>query len=581
MCSLHFSHSSAEKKQSNDHSSGRPNDLLSLIVGGEKGGPQVPGSKNENSLPNLPFQNSEPANKVMTVNMKAATVDTSEQLNKNNKAEAVSAVLTCEDLEQSILLEFNENGSTLQPPVQSWIDPAGKEHQRPDVDDLASQHILSLLQKGTSLNDKESSSNLGSLAENQHPIEGLNIGTVFQSSREANGENISDSAKSLTLETLFGTAFMEELQSVGAPVSVQRGPVGSARGDISESHGLHFPVVDESGIPSTNEIGFNTTVHGSNVLVPNRRKQTRSDKIDEQWLPFDDPQAEPNNTSQIRMNLGSKVGGFDVPVDIPLPEEDSLITASNPLNLQNFMPSGSPVKTELLSLNSQVDIEKIAALNSAFKDDRSIRTGQEPPFHLGPYENREPDIPYQNLSVQPSSAQLHPPQLNSMGQLFHPMDSQPNINSQMKFLAPEANIHHEPPPNHQIPANMLRPPFPHPSTGLPGFDQHIHHPMLQQMHMQGNFPPHMLQGLSRGPPMPPHPNRGAHLPAHPNSQVTGFVQDLNPMPSFPFGHRQPNFGGPGMPPPGKTLLLDCRKFHFLPPIAIIALLTYIRFHSGI
>lgn len=544
--------------------------MLSLIVGGERDGSPVSGSKNDNSLPNLPFQNSERANRVMTLNTKSATVDDPEQLNKNNKAEAVSAVLTCEDLEQSILLEINENGSTLQPPVQSWTDSAGNvEQQRANIDDLASQHILSLLQKGTSLNDKESSPNLGSSADNQHSIDGLNIGTVFQNSREAYGENISDSAKSLTLETLFGTAFMKELQSIGAPVSVQRGPVGSARVDISEPHGLPFPVTDESGIPSTNEIGFNTTVHGSNVLIANKRKQTRSDKTDEQWLPFDDPQAELNNASQIQIKLGSKVGGFDVPADIPLPEEDSLITVSNPLNLQSFMPSRSSVRTELLSSNSQVDIaEKLAAFNSAFKDERSMRAGQEPPFHLGPYDNREPDIPYQNLNVQPSSAQLHHPQLNNIGQLFHPMDSHPvNMNSQMKFLAPEANIHHDRPPNHQIPANMLRPPFHHPSTGLPGFDQHIHHPMLQQMQMQGNFPPHMLQGLSRGPPMPPHPNRGAHLPAHPNSQVTGFGQDLNPMPSFPFGHRQPNFGGPGMPPPGKTLLLvDLTKY--LVPIAL-------------
>ncbi|KAH7513076.1 hypothetical protein FEM48_Zijuj12G0158100 [Ziziphus jujuba var. spinosa] len=542
-----------EKKHGNDHSSGRSNDLLSLIGGGEKGGSLVSGSKNEKISPNLPFQTSEPVDQVMTSNMMSTTIDTSEQLNKTNKGETVSAVLTCEDLEQSILLGIDANGSSSQPPVQSWSDPDGKTEQRTaNIDNHASQHLLSLLQKGTSLNDKESSTNPGTSADSLHATEGVNTSAAFQNLREANSENVSNSSNTLTLETLFGTAFMQELQSVGAPVSVQRAPAGAARVDVSEPHGLPFPVKDESLVPSTNEIGFSTAVHGGNVLIANKRKQTKGDRTDEQWLAFDDPQARLNNTSQIQINLGSKVGGFDVPADIPLPEEDSLITATNPPNHQNFMPSGSFVKTELpSSSNPQVDIaEKLAAFNSAFKDERSARGGQEPPFFRGPYDKRESDIPYQNLNVQPSSAQLHHPRLNNMGPLFHPMDSHPvNMNSQMKFLASEANIHHDP-PNHQIPADMLRPPFHHPSTGLPGFDQPIHHPMLQQIHMQGNFPPpHMLQGLSRGPPLPSHPSRGAHLPAHPNSQVTGFVQDLNPMPNVPFGHRQPNFGSLGMPPP--------------------------------
>lgn len=532
--------------------------MLSLIVGGEKGGPLVSGSKNEKNSPNLLFQTFESADQVVTSNMISATIDTSEQLNKKNKGEAVSAVLTCEDLEQSILLGINENGSSSQPPIQSCSDPDGKAEQRTaNIDNHASQHLLFLLQKGTSLNDKELSTNVGTSADSQHATEGVNIGAAFQNLSEANSENVSNASNTLTLETLFGTAFMQELQSVGAPVSIQRAPVGSARVDISEPRGLPFPVIDESLVPSTDEIGFNTTVHGSNALIANKRKQTKADMTGEQWLHFEDP--------QIRTNLRSKVGGFDVPADIPLPEEDSLITVSNPLNLQNFMSSGSSVKTELLSSsNTQVDIaEKFPAFNPAFKDERSARGGQDPPFLRGPYDKRESDIPYQNLNVQPSSAQLHHPQLNNMGALFHPADSHPvNRNSQMKFLAPEANIHHDPPPNHQIPANMLRPPFHHPSTGLPGFDQPIHHPILQQMHMQGNFPPpHMLQGLSRGPPLPSHPNRGAHLPAPPNGQVTGFVQDLNPMPNFPFGHRQPNFGSLGMPPPGKTLLVfDLRKY---------------------
>jgi len=53
--------------------------------------------------------------------------------------------------------------------------------------------------------------------------------------------------------------------------------------------------------------------------------------------------------------------------------------------------------------------------------------------------------------------------------------------------------------------------------------------------------------------MPAQPNRGAPLPPHVNNQMTGFAPELNPLQAFPFGHRQPNFAGLGMRPPGKAL----------------------------
>ncbi|XP_048420850.1 uncharacterized protein LOC125468689 [Pyrus x bretschneideri] len=118
----------------------------------------------------------------------------------------------------------------------------------------------------------------------------------------------------------------------------------------------------------------------------------------------------------------------------------------------------------------------------------------------------------------------------------------------MSFLGPKGILRSDPPPNHQFHANMLRPPFHHSNTGQSGFDAHTHHPMMQQMRMQGNFPPpHLLQGLSSSPPQHPYPNLGATLPAQPVSQA--FLQELNPMQGFPFGPQKPNFGGHGMPLP--------------------------------
>lgn len=528
-----------EKKPSKDQSSGRPNVLLSLLVGGEKDGSRVSGNRNEKSLPNLPLQNSETADKLVTSDVVSASLGSFDKLFKDNKPEPVSAVLRCEDLEQTILSEISDNGSVPQLPARSWTGPDGKTEQRKaNNDHLASQHLLSLLQKGTSAKDVDSSSNLDTLSsDNVHDIKEASIATALHNSIEAKAENISDPAKTLTLETLFGSAFMKELQSVGAPVSSQRGPVGSAKVDASEPHGFPFLVADD--LRPLNETGFNTTAHESGVLMANKRRQTKFDNIEEQWFSFSEPQAEINK-SQLRTNFGSKIGGFDAPADVRLPEEDSLITASDPLNLDNFMPPGSIVKSDLLSSSSPpVDfVEKLASFNSAFRDERSIHGGQEPPFLRGPYDMRESGNPYQNLNIQPSFPQLHPPQLsNNMRPMFHHLDSRPvNVNSQMKFMAPEAVTHHDPAPNHQIPLNMHRHPFHHPGSGLSGFDQPIPHPMLQQMHLQGNFPSNPLQGLPRGPSLPPHPNRIAPMPAHPPFASLGMPQ---PAPDIVGGSGHP------------------------------------------
>ncbi|KAM1819047.1 hypothetical protein FF2_000724 [Malus domestica] len=544
-----------ERKPSDDFSSGRQNDLLSLIVGGEKGGSGISDGKIlDHSFLSFSSQSSEPADRVMKSDVVSPTVGNSEDFSKSIKPEAVSTVLTCEDLEQSILSGISENVPTLQPPVQKRSPPGagGKPEQlKANVDNNASHHLLSLLQKGTSVSDMEPSYNQETTySEILHGTEGATIGTAGHSSKKEIAENVSIAGKNLTLETLFGTAFMKELQTVGAPVSVKRGPIGSARVDPMEPHGVPFPVTDNSLIPPAIQIGPNSTSHSSSDLA-NRRKQTKSDMNEERWLGLNNPHIEVGS-SQVGTDLGSKIGVFEGHPDFRLPEEDSLIAASEPLNIQSSMSSRSQMKSKLFSSpNTHVDIvEKLAAMNSAFKDERRMGSQEvPPPFLRGPYDVREPDIPFQNLNVQSSSQQLHHPPLNHVGPPFHPLDSRPgNINSQINFMGPEGIMRSDPPPNHQFQSNMLRPPFYHPNTGQSGFDAHTHHPMMQQMHMQGNFPPpHLRQGLSSSPPQPPHPNRGAPPPAHPNSQA--FMQELNPMQGFPFGPRQPNFGVHGMPSP--------------------------------
>ncbi|XP_038681623.1 uncharacterized protein LOC119982368 isoform X2 [Tripterygium wilfordii] len=537
-----------EKRPVDDHSSGRPNDLLSLIVGCEKDGSHDLDVKStENITSKLPFHISEIASTHATPTLKSPNVENSEHLYPINKPEAVPAVLTCEDLEQSILSEVTENGSTLPPPVQSSNVPSAKtEGQKSNIDDHASQHLLSLLQKRTGLKDTAPSPTLDTKSsEELQNVEAASLGSALGNLKEANSDSVPNSTKPLTLETLFGTAFMEELQSFGAPISVQMGSVGSARVDISEDQGLSFTGLDEGYLSSTTEVGSNVTIRERRVLASNQRQKMESDKVEEHLLGLD-PRIE-LGTSQRQTEIRSKLGGFDGSIDIQLPEEDSLITVSDPMHLQNYMPARSAAKTELLSAQeTPIDIaEKLAALHSVFRDERPIAAGNEGrPFLRGPYDIiREPDIPYHNPHVHPSSSQLHTPQLHRMGPLFHPPEHPANNNSQMKFMGPDGVIGHDPPANYQFPANVLHPSIHHASSGLTGFDHASHHPMLQQMNVPGNFPPPQLRGFSRGAPVPPHLN----------NQVPGFMQEHNPVPGFPFANRQPNYGGIGIPPPGHLI----------------------------
>ncbi|KAL3649574.1 hypothetical protein CASFOL_005977 [Castilleja foliolosa] len=219
-----------EAKAATDVSSSTPNDLLSLIVSGDK------------------------------VNV------VSDQVRIYNKGEAIPAVLTCEDLEQSILSEYTTKPTNVQPAVEKWSAiSANSEKSSAHVDNHASLHLLSMLHKSTD----PSNSILSSATDinlSDEPLllsqENNNIAKIFgKRNGEENVKTLPDSGTSLTLETLFGSAFMNELQSVGAPVSVQRGPVEPTRVDPSDnfpteeafSKGFQFQLPDEENLISVGD----------------------------------------------------------------------------------------------------------------------------------------------------------------------------------------------------------------------------------------------------------------------------------------------------------------------------------------
>jgi hypothetical protein len=495
--------------------------LLSLIVGGEKGGMQVSNVETTHHVaPNFTLQNPEPAGEHVATN------------------EILPAVLTCEDLEQSILSQVSENGASSQQHLQDK-DFGAKTGQSTPIDGHASEHLLSLLQKGSLHKDMELSPVLHS-TDTVHNTEGVTAANFFDNPEEVKADASNSSktlTKTLTLETLFGSAFMKELQSVGAPLSVQRGSIGSSGADFPESQLFPFPTSDNVH-PPIGELTLNR--HGSAVFPSEKTHQPKSNRFEEQWLGYGDSHGDVNSSLQSGISKG---GGFNRSHDIRLPEEDNLISGDP---LQTFLSVGNSAKADLSQDTPAEITRKLAALNSAFRDERLMMRNQEgQAYPRGPYDIREPGIPYQNLNAHRPS-QLQPHQLNHIGPMFNQLDSHsPHISSYMKHATSEGMVHHDSPTNRQFPGNMLRPPFHQPSSVVTGFDPPAHHPMLQQMHMQGNLPPpHLLRGFPRGAAMPPHPS----------NPMAGIMQEPNPMQGFPFnGQQHPSLGGPGMQLQGKPL----------------------------
>ncbi|XP_058105656.1 uncharacterized protein LOC131249108 [Magnolia sinica] len=524
-----------EKKPVDGHSSSTARDLLSLIVSNEKGGAQVSVGSDEKAIEHFqtifPSENIEVSQNLITSSSTSPTLGIPESLYQHGKPDTSLGVLTCEDLEQSILAEVKESSAHLHSMEVPWsVSDAKVELQKANVDDLASQHLLSLLQKGTSLKEPTSSPFFDMESSNTLGVPGIT--GMADGASAGSAENIHNTEKTLTLEALFGKAFMNELQSVGAPVSAHRGSVGGGiRNDVSEPHGLSFPIADDGFFRSTVEYASSKPGHEGNSLASNQPQETLSDRLQGHWLGFDDP----------RTN-GSKLGaviGFDdradEAVDFQLPEGDLL---NDPVNHETsmFMPVGAAAKREeFISSEAPIDIaDKLAALNSLMNEERPVTSLDNPPIYRGAYNPVESELPYQHLHGRPSSPQF-PHQMNHTRPSFHSLDHHTQRNPQMSFIGPES-IHHD--PQHAFPPNIFHHPFHGP--GAPRFDPARHSLPQHIPPMPGNFPPpHLLQGLPRGVPL-----------SHPMNHMPGYMPELTPMQGFPLNHRQPNYGGLGTAMPG-------------------------------
>ncbi|KAJ6850588.1 uncharacterized protein M6B38_263700 [Iris pallida] len=525
--------SEGAKKPVEDFSS---RDLLSLIASNAKVNSQV--SINERAtepiLPGLPSENIETA--LMLHSPLTSSVQKLEQYSQVDKKSPSSAVLTCEDLEQSILAEVVDSSPSLQLPTiqETWIPVEGNmKEQKVDANDHASQHLLSLLQKGTSLKS--------SLFPGADFIESSDRNTANDvsgslniqiSDRVRNPEKVS-SEQSITLETLFGSAFMNELHSAEAPVSANRGSAGTVnQADITQPHGLQFSHVDNGFFSSVSpESRSNKIIHEGERLAFNNTQ--KNPNISAPWY-IDNPV----EGSKLH-GMGTEVGGA---VDVQLPDEDSLITvcdALKPVTSDPF-PFENVQKTEILHGNTGEDLND-RLFGGMLRDGERSRTHvpEGPQLHNGPFEMVDPDTLFNHLHSTPSPQ--YPYQMNQTRPSFPQLDHLTQRNAHLKFVGPDASHQHH--SSHHFPGNFI-PHHAFSSVGSPRFDPAVaHHPMLQHMPVQGNFPPHhSMQGLPRD-----------IRPSHPINRIPGYIPEMNNIHNFTLHQRQPNYGaGLGMGLPGSV-----------------------------
>ncbi|KAK4738830.1 hypothetical protein R3W88_002527 [Solanum pinnatisectum] len=503
-----------ERKQEDDPSSSRPGDLLALIVGGDKNRTQPFEANPSDQFPSeFSYHSPDPTSKFVS-NIPSSPLGGPEPVYKPSKREAAPTILTCEDLEHTMLSEFSEKKSNSQP--QGWNTNHTKPKEPVIVDSQASQHLLSLLQKRQDHGNVTEKSNAG--------IESLEAcGDITMQDRSKKEDN----KDTLTLESLFGTAFMTELQSAQAPVSVQRISVGSGLNISLEAQKSSLPGSDDtlsSSIIDDRETKENI------VLSSNCRDHTKLDKA-ENWLGCNDSLYEVNSlrrqTEVVSRNGDYRAGGFH------LPEGERLFSVGDPLvpQVSTFLPAGNMGKGDLVTLNS------------VGSDQMSLMGPGALPFPRASHEQIESEMLFHHLHGQPSSSQFHPLQMNQGKPLLHPLDSRPaHLNTQI-LSGPEGMTRHDTLPGHQFAGNMMRPPFHHPNARVTGFDIPAHHPMLQQMQMSGPHPRHLLHDhLSGGP-----------VPSHSSNQAAGFVHEANPMQGFPFKPHQVNANGIGMQIPGPDI----------------------------
>lgn len=474
--------------------------LLSMIVKNENPGPEniAPGPfLSDGTVQNLaskpPTDKFDASSKFLPFTSPATAGGIRERYSRVGIPEPAPVVMTCEDLEQTMLAQVASNSSSTQKNAvqrhQAVLDEPAVS-QKVAVDNHASHHLLSLLQKGT---DNKGSSPFGfRIGSANEPlssdVNSMTNGGVTGIVPINKTETAPASGKSVTLEALFGAAFMNELHSKDAPVSI--------RGSASSNEG-YYP--GEETRPFNNNDGAASKEQGNRIEYMNSS--------------FTGP---------------SHGASFDNKgLEIHLPEEDSLFTMNDSFSARkpDILPSLRSSRVDVQLPEKAVDDlnYKLQSLVSGDVEHVQVLGADALGSHSREQRHQvEPQNLYHLLQSRPPA--LAPrPMLDHIG----------NRNQQAPFDMPQA-LRHD--PRHSFPANMN--PMQHTlnAPGVPHLDPAAHHLMLQRM--PGSFPP-------EGPPRGVLPSQPVHTPA-------GYRPEMNNVNNFHMHPRQPGYGEFGLMPPGPS-----------------------------
>uniref|UniRef100_A0A804R080 Eukaryotic translation initiation factor 4G n=1 Tax=Zea mays TaxID=4577 RepID=A0A804R080_MAIZE len=419
---------------------------------------------------------------------------------KNENPEAVP-IMTCEDLEQTMLAQVSNSSSTQINATKEQLtvmdEPVAM--QKVTVDNHASQHLLSLLQKGT---DNKGAPSLGFQRESTD--EPLSVDTNLMANGGISGsdpvnsvENVPTSGKDLTLEALFGAAFMNELHSKDAPVSIRGATTGGptefaemGKTLLSSSHEGYYPVEQ--------------TVHFNNTKDAAVRR-------------------EPGIEHSAVPGLSQGSASFDKKgMEIHLPEEDNLFTMSDSLLGQNSDILASVGSSRVEGLLPEKALDNLSYRFQSLVPGDAEHIQVYGPDALGSHP-RDSQNMYHLLQGRPPMIAPHPM-----------MDHIVNRKQPAPFDMAQS-IHHD--SHRSFPSNVNHMQHNLHGPGVPHLDP-AGHIMRQHMSMPGRFPP---EGLPRGVP-----------PSQPVHHMAGYRPEMGNVNNFHMHPRQPNYGEFGLMMPGPS-----------------------------
>lgn len=433
----------------------------------------------------------------------ALMVEVSEQFHQIDKPDQNHVVLTCEELEQSILADL-EGRFNLQHAVHGpgIVTDENMKHQKSDVDDEASQHLLSLLRKGAK-KEKEMTFGTGVDVEVLDELSLIDKSSLSYLAMpdKSTTEIIFSSEKSMILEALFGATFMNELQFAQAPT---RRAVIDDESNIDafpSTVGLLFPKSDARFCSSSGNRQLNKFVH------------------------------------QIDIAPLSKAGFEEKILEFYLPDEDSLIIESDALELV--------ISDHLPFVNTSKNKEPVSKINVERLKDKlftgtprgDIRISVLDTTLQSPHDLVHARALNHNLQGTKASHNIN------YTRTLHPLlQHLTNRNQQIKHIGSQQNLN--------VPQNILenlvpQNSFNHAST--PGIGPTSYDIMLQQMSIPRNFQRQLpLPGFARG----------IQLPCQ-RIFLQGYLPKANNADNIPLQQQQPNSGSFGIGNPGKFCCPPC------------------------